>query len=778
MADHLSSINKGTIFENEVIDLLKLHGKEIIGESLRGHKKVDITFTEKHFSKTYRYAVECKNYESKLQKKVLLTIVNDYSALQDAKLIDKLLIVTRHGLGPASLEYLNLKDNIEHTTYGELLNSTIDFTQYIKNIISEYENSTDGLNSYYIDINVKSNEVNELKTTDLSTIINEWICSPDNQPIAILGSYGQGKTSFSKKLSHDLAFNYLKDDSLRIPIYIKLSSISKEQSIEGLLGTAFTSTGLVRNYNYYSFYELNKLGKFTIILDGFDEMKHSLSWEEFKYNFGQLNKLIAGNSKVILLGRPNAFLNDDEHFFALRGLKKTALGNIRESEWPEYYELEIESLTVPQIELFLKKYFDYKISKSKNNIEVNKLIHARDNKAKKISDKKIREISSRPVQLKMISDLLPHTTTDIENLTTTLLYSEFIDLILAREYEKESRLNITKDERRKFSRLIAIFLWENSSDYSIKFEDIPNELFAQFIPKNSKEINKIQRDMISGCFLSRKLGDAIYFPHRSFQEFFVAEEIIYQITHNPQVDFKKLNGIISQEVSDFLVGLSGLKTLSALDNLIKDYHGLLSLKLLNIYLKPENKDFILQKIGSSYSPWYYLIFVIVNNNFPYSKKEVAEFSKTLLEYIDANNDIIVQKLCFALILSYHEKMEVGEIFLVKFCEVYMDQIQDLKKGRSNKNKKYNPVKYPPHLKAIADFFLKVNLSKRSQSIDLRGLSSFLLKNIENWCFVTEWIKDGSFDLNEFALSLMIKNADPEVITLIAMAKAEVESLNS
>lgn len=300
MSQYLNNSEKGSTFENEVKEVLKLQGKNVIGEKLIGHKKVDLFFTETSFSKTYRYAVECKNYKEKLQKSDILEIVSDYSALLDSNLIDRLLIISKEGLGPSSIEFLNLKNNIEHITLIELINTTIDFSQYINYLISEYENSEDGLSNYYISINTKLNSISRDNTIDLKTIIDQWINSLDFKPIAILGSYGQGKTSFSKYLAYTLSKNFRNDNSSRIPIYIKLGAISKEQSIEGLLGKVFTSTGLVRNYNFYSFMQLNKAGRFVIILDGFDEMKHSLSWEEFKYNFEQLNKLVTVINRLVI----------------------------------------------------------------------------------------------------------------------------------------------------------------------------------------------------------------------------------------------------------------------------------------------------------------------------------------------------------------------------------------------------------------------------------------------------------------------------------------------
>lgn len=769
MSSKQNSTQKGTNFENEVKELLVLQGKNVIGEKLLGHKKVDLYFTERSFSKTYRYAVECKDYNSMLQKDDVLEIYADYSALFDSNLIDRLLIVTRLGLTPTSLEFINLKKNVEHITFTNLLNTTIDFTQYINYLYDEYENSSDGLNKYYIRLRAKENNITTDKTKDLENIIESWIDSEDYNPIAILGSYGQGKTSFSKKLSYTLSEKYLNDNTYRIPIYIKLSSISKEQSIEGLLGKILTTTAYIRNYNYHSFNQLNKAGKFVIILDGFDEMKHSLTWEEFKYNFNQLNKLVSQKSKVILLGRPNAFLSDEEHIYVLRGLKNTPLGQVRDNGWPEYSELELEPLNVEQIQQFLYNYYTLKIEIEADYHNRQKLIHARDYKSKAISDKKIRDISSRPVQLKMLADLLPYTSTPIETLTTALLYSEFIDLILDREFEKESKFNISKDDRRTFSRLVAIYLWENSNDYSIKFEEIPNELFYHFIPRGSKEIDKIKRDLISGCFLERKLGGSVYFPHKSFQEFFVADEVINRINrHN--IDLSNTNALVTLEVSDFLIGLSGVKTLVSLHETIKDYYGQLSLKLLRIYIKPENKVFILEKTLSSYSPWYLLLFVLLHDKYAFQKREVSKLLEQLLKFVKATDEESFKKIYFALFLSIHNKINEGELIIKKICEEVFIYINKNKKDSSNSKQKNVNLEL---IENFAEIFSRINISLKSMSIDLRGLSQLFLKYLEKWCFVSEWINDKIINTGEYQMTLQLKNVSQETIYLLTIAKDEI-----
>lgn len=56
-----------------------------------------------------------------------------------------------------------------------------------------------------------------------------------------------------------------------------------------------------------------------IVLDGFDEMKHAMSFSEFRAQVGQFNQLITPGAKVVLLGRPSAFTTDAEHHYVLKG---------------------------------------------------------------------------------------------------------------------------------------------------------------------------------------------------------------------------------------------------------------------------------------------------------------------------------------------------------------------------------------------------------------------------------------------------------------------------
>lgn len=59
----------------------------------------------------------------------------------------------------------------------------------------------------------------------ITELITEWLLA-DKQPAAIvLGGYGTGKTTFARKLAHDLAQDYLSSpykQGLRIPVLLYL----------------------------------------------------------------------------------------------------------------------------------------------------------------------------------------------------------------------------------------------------------------------------------------------------------------------------------------------------------------------------------------------------------------------------------------------------------------------------------------------------------------------------------------------------------------------------
>ncbi|MFY0629729.1 MAG: NACHT domain-containing protein [Flavobacteriaceae bacterium] len=534
------------IFENNVLELIKLQGWEVKPECLIGHKKVDI-YAEKNgdFNKRVKVAIECKEYSKKLTRSQVITIFSDYLSLCESKKIDYLLLVTSYGIAPSALNFEDQTDKFIHITYNELLNSILDFSNYIQGLKGIFSENL--LHKLYIPQYVENTD------TLLEEYIKEWIHKYDSEPIAILGGYGLGKSSLAKRIAYLLSVDYLKSRTSRIPILIKLEHIATEQDLEGLLGTQFTSHSVVDNYNFRLFMKLNELGRFVFLLDGFDEMKKTMSWDSLNYNLGQLKRLVNKNSKVVLLGRPTAFLNDDEHKEALNGVRRILGIEKKIPNSPNFEELYIKAFNRNQVKQFILKYLEFKKDdkdSSKRNIE--KYLE----KIEKSEGKRLIDLASRPVQLKMLLEILPDYEGEINKLTVAVLYSEFIDLVIRREVAKSTREGFSLKDRRNFAMKLAYWMWKNEIGSEVDGTKIPDYIIEPFVKLN-QDTEQVRRDLLQGCFLERKPPLGFYFPHRTFQEYLVAEQLFnFILSKDSEIENCPF---LTPEIISFFVELIGQK---------------------------------------------------------------------------------------------------------------------------------------------------------------------------------------------------------------------------
>ncbi len=70
----------------------------------------------------------------------------------------------------------------------------------------------------------------------LEPIVDSWV-NNDAIPhsLALIGSYGMGKSSFARRLAYQYAVRYQQGKASRLPLLIELRNFSSHQDIEGLL---------------------------------------------------------------------------------------------------------------------------------------------------------------------------------------------------------------------------------------------------------------------------------------------------------------------------------------------------------------------------------------------------------------------------------------------------------------------------------------------------------------------------------------------------------------
>lgn len=737
----------GKKLEDEVAGLLGLAHFDVQREILIGHKRVDLLVLEKRLGSIRRIGVECKNLNRKLTKEQVNLIYSDYRSLCDNHLIDEILIVTDKGLSPSALSMVEATRDLNHMTLDDVFNLVMDFRPYLEGLERQFDEQ--GLSSYYI-------QPSTMEGQNFEALIFDWIKSTDSSPIAVLGSYGTGKTTLARRIASTLASRAKEYGNNRIPILLRLGEISSEQSLEGLLGKLFTAHSVVRNYTFDLFMNLNRMGHFVVILDGFDEMKHTLTWLEFKYNFRQLNRLISEHSKVIILGRPTAFLNDEEYRHALRGIRSIGGLRVREPDWPEYKEHHLAPFTETQARQFLQKYLSYRRDTSTDTAERHKIEHVIEIEIDNIFAKNFLDLSRRPVQLKMLAEILPSWKGNLERLTVSQLYSSFIDIIIEREQDKIARRHFDLKERRSFARQLAIFLWLDKGEMSITADNIPADLITPFCRSNQgtdpADPEAVKRDLVSACFLDRKFGDSLFFPHRSFQEFLIAEALIDDLNQDRR-KFTQLGEIVNEEICNFVTGTISIKELRQWTEAFERSTGTITPMLAAIWLsQPESEDLVWKKFKNTNSPWYPMLLSFAMKTGKFNSSRRAQFLKALLQRL--NGPIGKRGLSFLWsIMQISKPKDIG-IALQRATRVEQYSAQE-----------GNRQRFIPDFE-MTEFFSRLEPNESSCAVGLKEAYDYLFSTLPEFCLIGDVASPSVSVDHSPKLLIPFRNEMPEEIVIL------------
>lgn len=551
------NLNAGAALRNEAANYLSaLYGDGRTEVSIGG-KNVDGVFDRDDFGSRETIILEAKDYQGPLHREMLVKIWADYEPVLNEVNPAKLLIVSRHGLAPGAQTYLDTRPQMRHRTIWELEDEVLGLRPHTQAMAGLFDE--DGLSRFYVEARARqvaydaTMSESESDTVDLIAEVKAWLASPDATPIAILGGYGAGKSSFAKRLVSEQAKAALTDPSVRRPILIKLGGLVRYSDLEGFLGAMLTSQHNVRGYNFSRFLDFNRKGRFLIVLDGFDEMKHAMSFSEFRSQIGQFNQLVTPSSKVVLLGRPSAFTTDAEQHYVLKGRVPSQDRWRKIPGWPEFQEYRLADFTDDERDAFIAGFLTYQSGRDGQALDAAWV----DTRCQEVSALAASDpaVFSRPVHLKILAELAADREHDLTRLRHSpsrwSLYDEFFQSLARREAEKPARTPIGEADRLRFLAEVAFWLWrDRAAATSFVAEVIPDELLADLPDGDAHEVEHKRREYLAGAFLERKAGDIYYFPHRSFAEFLVAFRML---DHPPSAVEHTLYGALAQEgVLEFL----------------------------------------------------------------------------------------------------------------------------------------------------------------------------------------------------------------------------------
>jgi hypothetical protein len=503
-------------------------------------KKVDVYFEYSELGKLRRLYVEAKDYQRNLVRRDCVNIYADYSGIIERNKPSTLLIVTRNGLSADADQYVNTeRHDLAHQTIWDLEKSVLGLDEYVRSLTGVF--SAEGLDRYYVESRahaveyVGAERITSGVRDQIFDRIQAWSHEPNSRPIAVLGGYGAGKSSLSKRLVSHFAAAALASADARIPILIKLGQFSRAANLESLLSAMFMNEFPVRNFNVPLFLDSSKRGRFLIVCDGFDEMKHAMSWSEFRSTIAEINRLNTGQSKLLLLGRPNAFLTKDEHFQVLRGRRRFGEDYRKITDWPEFEEWELSDFDAADRSEFIAKYLLFLSHKGDAEVLGPKQIEQRIAKVEELASSE-PEIFAKPVHAQILTELASEPTFDIDafdrGLSRWALYEAFFAFLAEREAQKEARRPISDERRLRFLSELAFWLWsERGGATSFSVAEIPKNIYDLMELEDHDDPELKAREYLTGAFLEKKLGDVFYFGHRSFAEFLVARRLLSVAPH-------------------------------------------------------------------------------------------------------------------------------------------------------------------------------------------------------------------------------------------------------
>ncbi len=512
-----STTEKGDGFRDAVCELLRTRYPDAQVEQRINGTKTDIVYTrDDDPSDPEIVAVECKDYATPLTKTYIeQKIFSKYHNLLQTGAVDKLVIVSRKPLGADASAFMMGWRFANHKTYDELAETIFGLRPYLRWLANLKPTGE----TTYIET--------RLHGVDGPAIdhVIQWVQKPASPALAILGGYGQGKTSFATKLASHYAEAHMKDAAERMPILIRLGEVVHETQLEGLFGKEFTAKFPVHGYQFQTLEHLNAAGRLLIILDGFDEMKHAMTASDFHSNFREFNRLLKGKAKVLLLGRPNA-LPSDERDLVFRGTQKFGSQEIRSASYASWIETKVAFFTIEESRTLLSSSLGRMMERNTTDGGLTYESGFLNSRTDEVFREVPFDLLQRPVHILIIAELASNPKFDLAGFNEFSLYAHFIKNLVERDtVEKRARKVISLEARLEFQRELAWWAWTRSGTSQGHFfrQEVPSNLLKGLPDGNAIDIEGKRNEYIVSTLTEEKEGGTLFFAHRSFQEFLVAD---------------------------------------------------------------------------------------------------------------------------------------------------------------------------------------------------------------------------------------------------------------
>ncbi len=505
------------------------------GVYLGGEQRADFLLTEKTMGgDSLRTVVQCvTTKQGRADETMLGNLLGWLQSAKNQNKCERGMIVTDAGLSPGAQGQAE-SCGWKVRRYDDLLASLMDFSLYLDKLIADFtqprpESELPAIHEYYVPLKARDERKGDSSPTfDLFGHVAQWIARPSPAPpLMLLGEYGTGKTTFSRKLAFELAQQYraaqersasgLPGPRSRLPLLINLLDFVENKRLDALITHYLDKHCGVEKPRYELFEALNEAGMFVIILDGFDEMAVRVDSDTIEKHLYQIEQLARPKaSRVLLTGRPEFFMSREE---LERGLWPKG-HQILANRFVNYEALRLGLWEDEQVQRFL----DLLVPHLPNRFGTSEAYYARIQNIPGFKD----DLEQRPVLLEMIAQTL-HLFDQATPITRPNLYQIYLQRELERQRLKKGRELLIKDrDRLALLQKLAADSYQTASggiDYKAAEElvkpGLPPEIAASAVSTEQHT-----REFLNCSFLRHGPGDLFIFSHRSFRGYLAAKELM------------------------------------------------------------------------------------------------------------------------------------------------------------------------------------------------------------------------------------------------------------
>ena len=428
---------------------------------------------------------------------------------------DRALAVTNSAFDPAVAAHVasrpRLAKRVKLATAGQLLGELLDLKEYVRRVREDYDGYSPerqplylplrtNLKKYFVPLACKGDYEG-----DLFQAIDRFLEDPDVNHLTILGDFGTGKSCCAMELTMRL----LERGGPRTALFFSLRDYQHVETLQSIVTKGMTEKYGILNFNYPAFLRLLEEGRLLLIFDAFDELATlSERWATVA-SLRRLNEAVRGRSKVILTCRTHYFTTQAAEREGIAGSMPRGGELFAELEGRRNYSIVyLEPFSPEQIREFVRRH------------------HPDDSEAvmEKIGRlREVEDLATRPVLLEMILKTLPRLLKETGPLNLATLYETFTRLWLDDVAKGEA---LAPQDKLRFSQALALKL--NRDDlprihYSALEEYVGD--FFQKLLRSPADRFRFDQEIRVCDFLNRDAEGYYQFAHKSFMEFFVAQEV-------------------------------------------------------------------------------------------------------------------------------------------------------------------------------------------------------------------------------------------------------------